>query len=146
MESVKNSAIQEKEKKEYTCRMFLGKKFYDELKEEGKELFEATPEGFCASFHAIFEEGITLGNCVMSFCEVAYIGFHPKYQIEEDTEVTCELYKTGKQDKTFSILVTIRYPGDKEPHHELLVFAQRELTDYRYSFELIGDQAMFAIT
>ncbi len=130
---------------ELTCKMLLGKKFYEQLNKEGKKLFETTPEGFCASFQAFLQEGITLGNCVMSFCEVAYIGLNPKYKITEDTEVKCELYKTGREDKTFSILVTIQYQGDKELYHELLIFAQRELTDTLYSFELIGDQTMFAI-
>ncbi|HEX2975624.1 MAG TPA: hypothetical protein VHO68_06775 [Bacteroidales bacterium] len=59
--------------------------------------------------------------------------------------VKSELYKTGKDDTTFSILVTIEEKDDKEPQHELLLFAQRELTDTSYSFALIGDQTMFAM-
>ena len=137
--------VQEIEENELTCKMILGAKFYEQLNDEGKELFESTSEGFCATFNAILEDGVTLGNCVMSFCEVAYIGLNPKYQANDAASVKCELFKTGKEDTTFSVLVTIEYPGDKEQHHELLVFAQRELTDTIYSFELIGDQTMFAM-
>ena len=137
--------VQEIEENELTCKMFLGAKFYEQLNDEGKELFESTPEGFCATFNAILEDGVTLGNCVMSFCEVAYIGLNPKYQVNDATSVKCELFKTGKEDTTFSVLVTIEYPGEKEQHHELLVFAQRDLTDTLYSFDLIGDQTMFVM-
>lgn len=128
-----------------TCKMFLGTKFYEQLNDDGKELFDSTPEGFCATFTAHLKDGITLGNCVMSFCEVAYIALNPKYQAGEDTDVKCELYKNGKEDTTFSVLVTIEYMDDPVPHHELLIFAQRELTNSLYSFELIGDQTMFAM-
>lgn len=127
------------------CKMILGKKFYDQLNEGGQELFEWSGDGYCAGFQAINEDGITLGNCIMSFCEVAYIGLNPKYQVSENTEVKCELYKTGKEETTFSVLVTIKYPEEKKPYHEMLIFAQRELTDTLYSFELVGDQSMFAI-
>ena len=136
---------QEKEQEMLTCKMFLGKKFYEQLNDEGKEVFEYTPEGYCSTFQAICEDGITLGNCVMSFCEVAYIGLNPKYQVGEKTDVKCELYKNGKDDSTFSVFVTIGYQEEKEKHHELLIFAQRELTDSLYSFELVGDQTMFAL-
>lgn len=128
-----------------TCKMYLGTKFYEQLNKEGKELFESTPEGFCATFTAYVEDGITLGNCIMTFCEVGYIALNPKYQAGENTQVKCELYKNSKDGTTFSVLVTLQYQEDKEPHHELLIFAQRELTDYLYSFELVGDQTMFAM-
>lgn len=143
----KNEDFPKKENmpKIFACKMFLGAKFYEQLNDEGKELFENTPEGLCASFTAVLGDGVTLGNCVMSYCEAAYIGLNPKYQIEEKTSVKSELYKTGKEDTTFSVLVTIEYQDDKEPHHELLIFTQRELTDSSYSFELIGDQSMFAL-
>lgn len=145
MDSNEVPAEEKKPREEFTCKMFLGKKFYDQLSDEGKEVFEYTTEGFCATFQAICEDGVTLGNCVMSFCEVAYIGLNPKYQVGEKTKVKCELYKNGKDDTTFSVLVTIEYQEDKEMHHELLIFAQRELTDSLYSYELVGDQTMFAM-
>lgn len=129
----------------FTCKMILPDKFYTQLNEEGKQLFEQSLEGFCAVFDAICEEGVTLGNCILSFCEVAYIGLNPKYKVEENTAVKCELYKTGKDDRMFSVLVSIEYQDVKEPYHELLIFAQRELTDSFYSFELVGDQTMFAL-
>jgi hypothetical protein len=137
--------VQEEEQNLLNCKMFLGAKFYEQLNNDGKELFESTPEGFCATFTANLKDGITLGNCVMSFCEVAYIALNPKYQVDENTNVKCELYKNGKEDTTFSVLVTIEYPGEHKPNHELLIFAQRELTDSLYSFELVGDQTMFAM-
>ena len=138
-------AGQENEKEIFTCKMFLGINFYVQLNDEGKEVFDLTPEGFCETFHPICEDGVTLGNCIMSFCEAAYIELNPKYQVGEETKVKCELYKNGKDDTTFSVLVTIEYREEKNPHHELLIFAQRQLTDSLYSFELVGDQSMFAM-
>lgn len=136
---------QEQNPNQFTCKMFLDTKFYKQLNEQGKEIFECTPEGFCATFPAILEEGVTLGNCVMSFCEVAYIGLNPKYDTENAESVKCELYKPGQEDTTFNVLVTITYKNDKEPHHDLLIFVQKALSDTLYSFQLVGDQTMFAI-
>jgi hypothetical protein len=145
MKNDEKLTVQEIEVNEITCKMFLETKFYDQLNDEGKDLFESSPKGFCATFTAILEDGVTLGNCVMSFCEVAYIGLNQKYQVSDSTFVKCELYKNGTSDTTFSVLVTIVYPTHQEVHHELLIFAQRELTDSLYSFELVGDQTMFAM-
>lgn len=137
--------VSEEDASGITCVMYLAPKFYEQLTEEGKQIFDATPQGICAAFPAVVGEGITLANCVMSFCEVAYIGMNPKYETERASAVTCELYKPGKEDATFNILVTIEYPNDKTPHHELLILVQRKLTENLYSFELVGDQSMFAM-
>lgn len=130
--------------KELTCKMYLSSKFYHQLSEEGKELYELTPNGYCAEFPMIFEDGITLGNCVVSFCEVAYVHLNPKYDIDRAKEVSCELYKPGKGDETFNILVTIQYSKSEE-FHELLFVQQRELSETVYAFEIVGDQTMFAL-
>lgn len=132
-------------KEQFTCKMFLEPKFYEQLNEAGKEIFECTQEGFCAAFPAILEDGVTLGNCVLSFCEVGYVGLNPKYDADHAEYVQCELYKPGKEDTVFQVLVTVKYQNEPECQHDLLLFVQQELSEFLFSFKLIGDQTMFAI-
>ena len=143
---MKNEDTRQEEMQTFTCTMYLDRKFYEQLNSQGKEFYQYHKDGYYAQFPAVLEEGVTLGNCVMSFCEVAYLGFNDKYRTLEAKELKCELYKPGQEDQVFNVLVSITYPGDKQVYHELLIFTQMELTESSYSYKLIGDQTMFAIS
>ncbi|WP_310603349.1 hypothetical protein [Anaerosporobacter sp.] len=127
----------------FECKLVLPRKYYVQLAEEGKQLYEESPNGMEVAFPVELTEGITLADCVPAFVESVYLEFNPKYEITDSTEVTCELYKLGKTDEVFNLLVTITYPESEKEFHELLIFHQVELTEDCFTFELMGDQTMF---
>lgn len=129
--------------KMFECKLVLPGKYYIQLTEEGKQLYEECSMGMEVTFPVELIDGITLADCIPSFVESVYLEFNPKYEITEDTKVACELYKLGKTDEVFNLLVTITYPESDKEFHELLIFSQIELTDDCFTFELMGDQTMF---
>lgn len=129
--------------KMFECKLVLPGKYYVQLTEEGKQLYEECQVGMKVTFPVELIDGITLADCVPAFVESVYLEFNPKYEITEDIKVACELYKLGKTDEVFNLLVTITYPESDKEFHELLIFNQVELTDDCFTFELMGDQTMF---
>jgi len=127
------------------CRMYLNKKQYMELSEEGKKLYMTDGSGVYTEFPAMIADGFTLGDCVTAIVETAYLELNPKYQISESTRVKCEQYKLGSTQEVFNLLITIQYEQEqyKDDHNELLMFQERELTEDKFAFELVGDQTMF---
>ena len=127
------------------CRMYVGRKHYKDLDEEHKSLYTQEDSGFCVEFPAVLSDGATLGDSVLALVETTFLEGNSKYEIKEDTKVSTELYKLGKSDVSFNILVTIQYKEEeyKKKHYEMLVFMEKSLTENCYSFELIGDQTMF---
>lgn len=132
-------------KEGFQCRLVIGRPHYEQLTEEGKSLYELTPLGMQVTFPVILNEGVTLADCIPAFVESVYVEVNPKYDVKETTIVKSELYKLGKTEEVFNLLVTIQYPKEEKPFHELLVFEQLELTDEIFSFSLIGDQTMFQL-
>lgn len=129
--------------KMFECKLVLPGKYYVQLTEDGKQLYEECSTGMEVTFPVELSDGITLADCVPAFVESVYLEFNPKYEITEYTKVACELYKLGKTDEVFNLLVTITYPESDKEFHELLIFNQVELTDDCFTFELMGDQTMF---
>lgn len=129
--------------KMFECKLVLPGKYYVQLTDEGKQLYEEGQKGMEVAFPVKFIDGVTLADCVPAFVESVYLEFNPKYEISEDTNVKCELYKLGKTDEVFNLLVTISYPESDKEFYELLIFNQVELTDDCFTFELMGDQTMF---
>ena len=129
----------------FMCKLILPSKYYIQLTEEGRLLYEEDSIGMQMTLPMSIKDGITLADCIPAFVESIYLEFNPKYLITEDTKVKSELYKLGKTDEVFNLLVTITYPESDKEFFELLVFRQIELSDYLFSFELIGDQTMFNI-
>lgn len=129
--------------KMFECKLVLPGKYYVQLTEEGKQLYEECSTGMEVTFPVELSDGITLADCVPAFVESVYLEFNPKYEITEYTKVACELYKLGKTDEVFNLLVTITYPESDKEFHELLIFNQVELTEDCFTFELMGDQTMF---
>lgn len=130
---------------EMVCRMYLGKKQYQALSQEGKLLYTCDELGIYTELPALISDGVTLGECVIAMVEAAYLEVNPNYQIGADSKVVCEPYKLGTTEKVFNLLVTIQYAEEdfKTDHHEMLVFQEKELSQNKFSFELVGDQTMF---
>lgn len=127
----------------YECKLILPGKYYIQLTEEGKQLYSEKENGMEVTFPVDFMDGVTLADCVPAFVESVYLEFNSKYEIKEDTKVKCELYKLGKTQEVFNLLVSIRYPQHDKEFYELLIFNTVELSDKCFTFELIGDQTMF---
>lgn len=120
-------------------KLYIDRKYYEELSEEGKSLYEDAKRNPNVTFPTFLAEGATLADCVRAFIESVYLEVNPKYGIKEKTFVKSELYKLGKEDQVFNLLVTF----GEEKEHELLIFRREKLTDVEFSFSLIGDQTMF---
>lgn len=128
------------------CRLYIPAKYYKELNDEGRSLFEKAHDSsmYFADFPAGFDEG-DFYEYIIAFCEVSLIMSNTKYEITEDTKLGCEIFKLGQTDKSFSLLITIKYPGVKEKFHDFLNFNKLEERENYFSFELLGDQTMMAI-
>jgi len=68
---------------------------------------------------------------------------NPKYEIDDDTDLSCELLKLGKSESSFNLLINIKYPSVEDTFNDILLFKECEVEEFLYSFELIGDQRMF---
>lgn len=129
--------------KMFECKLVLPGKYFVQLTDDGKQLYEEGHNGMEVTFPVEFINGVTLADCVPAFVESVYLEFNSKYEIAEDTDVKCELYKLGKTNEVFNLLVTISYPQSDKEFYELLIFKQVDLTDDCFTFELMGDQTMF---
>lgn len=131
---------------DFTCRLYIPGSYYKELNADGQALFEKASDSsmYFADFPAGFDGG-DFYEYITAFCEISLIMSNDKYGITDDTHLTCEIYKLGKTDKTFTLLVTIKHPDQTQEHHDLLNFNKLEEKEGYFSFEFLGDQRMFAI-
>ena len=68
---------------------------------------------------------------------------NPKYEINDNTDLSCELLKLGKSESSFNLLINIKYPSVEDTFNDILLFKECDVEEFLYSFELIGDQRMF---
>ncbi len=127
----------------FTCKLILPSKYYIQLNDEGKKLYEESSLGMQVELPIELTKGITLADCIPAFVESAYLELNPKYALTEATKVKCELYKLGKTDEVFNLLVSITYPKSDKVCYELLIFHQVDLSQRTFTFQLMGDQTMF---
>ena len=134
------------ENQTFNCRLYLPDTHYKQLKAEIKDIFTKAKGSnmYFTDFPAGFEGG-DLGEYITAFIEIALISGNDKYEIADDTEVSCEMFKLGQTEKNFSIIVTIKYSNSDKDFNEILNFNKLEETDDYFSFELMGDQTMFSI-
>lgn len=127
-------------------KLYLERKYFEQLSEEGKSLYNRQEDSLSVEFPAVIEDGLTLADCVPAFIESVYLEMNPKYALGgKNVSVSSELYKLGQTDEVFNLLVTMQYEDEKEPKHEILIFQQEELTDDTFSFSLVGDQTFFQL-
>ena len=84
-------------------------------------------------------DGITVAYSVTGSIVKVYLEYNPLYDTTIASSIKTELYKLGKKENVFNVLVTIQYPESDKEFHELLIFNRVELTDESFVFELIGD-------
>jgi len=122
-------------------KLYLDRKHYEQLSEEGKSLYQNADDSLSVTFPTFLSDGVTLADCVLAFVESVYLEVNPKYGIQKETTVKSELYKLGNKDQVFNLLVT--FGEKKEEQHEILIFKRENLNDTEFAFSLVGDQTMF---
>lgn len=127
------------------CTLIIPSKFYLELTDDVKELFIQDDGYYSAQFPADTTEDTYLGEYIKAFCEVALIINNPKYEITEACELSSELLKFGQSEESYSLLITIKYPGSDKEYNDVLFFKEISQSLGYYTFELLGDQTLFAI-
>lgn len=132
--------------KEYKISLMIGQEFYEQLTGYGKELYQKEGNNFQVTFPVVSEKGVTIADCIPIFVESVYLDYNPRYETDNAKVVKSELYKLGKTEDVFNLLISIQYPEIVEEFHEMLVFSKKELSENQFRFELVGDQSMFAST
>lgn len=131
--------------KKIVCTLIIPEKFYTELNDEVKELFVENEGSYSAQFPADAEENTFLGEYIQAFCEVVLIINNPKYEFTEECELSTELLKLGDTEKSYCLLINIKYPGSEKIHNDILYFQEVSQSLGYYNFELLGDQTLFSV-
>jgi len=127
------------------CTLLIPKKYYLELTDEVKEIFTEQDGLYSTQFPADAEENTFLGEFIQAFCEVVLISNNPKYEITEECVLSTEMLKLGPTEKSYCILINIKYPGSDKIHNDILYFQEVSQSLGYYTFELLGDQTLFSI-
>ena len=127
------------------CTLLIPKKIYMELNDEVKELFTYEDGIYSTQFPADADENTFLGEYIQAFCEVVLIINNPKYEVNDDCEVSTDLLKLGPSEESFCLLINIKYSGSDKTHHDTLYFQEVSQSLGYYTFELLGDQTLFSI-
>jgi len=127
-------------------KLYISAEYLSELKPEASEIFTECESGskYYVELPANIDEDEYLQDSIIACCETLLIMMNPKYEIDDDTDLSCELLKLGKSESSFNLLISIKYPSNENTFNDILLFKECEVEEFLYSFELIGDQRMFA--
>ena len=127
-------------------KLYISAEYLSELKPEASEIFTECESGskYYVELPANIDEDEYLQDSIIACCETLLIMMNPKYEIDENTDLRCELLKLGKSELSFNLLINIKYPSVENTFHDILMFKECEVEEFMYSFELLGDQRMFA--
>ena len=127
-------------------KLYISAEYLNELKSEASEIFTECESGskYYVELPANIDEDEYLQDSIIACCETLLIMMNPKYEIDENTDLSCELLKLGKSELSFNLLINIKYPSVENTFHDILMFKECEVEEFMYSFELLGDQRMFA--
>ena len=127
-------------------KLYISAEYLSELKPEASEIFTECESGskYYVELPANIDEDEYLQDSIIACCETILIMMNPKYEIDENTDLSCELLKLGKSELSFNLLINIKYPSVENTFHDILMFKECEVEEFMYSFELLGDQRMFA--
>jgi len=127
-------------------KLYISAEYLSELKPEASEIFTECESGskYYVELPANIDEDEYLQDSIIACCETLLIMMNPKYEIDENTDLSCELLKLGKSELSFNLLINIKYPSVENTFHDILMFKECEVEEFMYSFELLGDQRMFA--
>jgi len=126
-------------------KLYISAEYLSELKPEASEIFTECKSGskYYVELPANIDEGEYLQDSIIACCETLLVMMNPKYEIDDNTELSCELLKLGKSESSFNLLINIKYPSVENTFNDILLFKECEVEEFLYSFELIGDQRMF---
>ena len=127
-------------------KLIISAQYLSELKPEASQIFTECESGskYYVELPANIDEGEYLQDSIIACCETLLIMMNPKYEIDDNTELSCELLKLGTSESSFNLLVNIKYPSVENTFNDILLFKECDVEEFMYSFELIGDQRMFA--
>jgi len=127
-------------------KLYISAEYLSELKPEASEIFTECESGskYYVELPTNIDEDEYLQDSIIACCETLLIMMNPKYEIDENTDLSCELLKLGKSELSFNLLINIKYPSVENTFHDILMFKECEVEEFMYSFELLGDQRMFA--
>ena len=127
-------------------KLYISAEYLSELKPEASQIFTECKSGskYYVELPANIEEDEYLQDSIIACCETLLIMMNPKYEIDDNTDLSCELLKLGQSELSFNLLINIKYPSDENTFHDILMFKECEVEAFMYSFELLGDQRMFA--
>ena len=127
-------------------KLYISAEYLSELKPEASEIFTECESGskYYVELPANIDEDEYLQDSIIACCETLLIMMNPKYEIDENTDLSCELLKLVRSESSFNLLINIKYPSVENTFHDILMFKECEVEEFMYSFELLGDQRMFA--
>jgi len=127
-------------------KLYISAEYLSELKPEASEIFTECESGskYYVELPANIDEDEYLQDSIIACCETILIMMNPKYEIDDDTDLSCELLKLGRSENSFNLLINIKYPSVENTFNDILLFKECEVEEFMYSFELLGDQRMFA--
>ena len=131
---------------EMKIKLIISAEYLSELKPEASQIFTECESGskYYVELPANIEEGEYLQDSIIACCETLIIMMNSKYEIDDKTDLSCELLKLGTSESSFNLLVNIKYHSVENTFNDILLFKECEVEEFLYSFELIGDQRMFA--
>ena len=138
--------IENTSESEMKIKLIISAEYLSELKPEASQIFTECESGskYYVELPANIEEGEYLQDSIIACCETLIIMMNPKYEIDDKTDLSCELLKLGTSESSFNLLVNIKYPSVENTFNDILLFKECEVEEFMYTFELIGDQRMFA--
>ena len=72
----------------FECKLVLPGKYYVQLTEEGKQLYDECPIGMEVTFPVELIDGITLADCIPAFVESVYLEFNMRLQRKQRLPVS----------------------------------------------------------
>ena len=127
-------------------KLYISAEYLSELEPEASQIFTECESGskYYVELPANIDEDEYLQDSIIACCETLLIMMNPKYEIDDDTDLSCELLKLGRSENSFNLLINIKYPSVENTFNDILLFKECEVEEFMYSFELLGDQRMFA--
>ncbi len=133
--------------KNINCKLLIDKKYYSTLNATGKEIFVYDESSglysSCFPAEACSEE--MLYSCIIAYCEITLIGFNTIYNITDQVDLSCDIFRLGTSKQYFTLLIDITYPDQAEVLHDMMTFEITKNLSNNFYFKLLGDQRIFSL-
>lgn len=133
--------------KKINCKLFIDEKYYKKLNATGKEIFiyDETSGLYYSYFPAEACSEEILYSCIIAYCEITVIDFNNIYNITDQVDLSCDIFRLGTSKQHFTLLITITYPDQTEAFHDMMTFEIIKNTSSSFNFQLLGDQTIFSL-